>query len=1432
MIQHIIRFSVKNKLVVAIAVIALVIAGVYSMFKLPLDAVPDITNNQVQIVTVSSSLAPQEVEQFITFPVENAMANIPGVEEVRSISRFGLSVVTVIFEDDVPILEARQFVKEQIDIASKEIDPALGTPEMMPITTGLGEIYQYVLQVDSNYRDIYSPTELRTIQDWIVKKQLMGVKGIIDVSSFGGFLKKYEVAIDPLRMQAQDVTMDEVFAALSNNNQNSGGSYIEQGENAFYIRMEGLVSELADIERIAIKDNEGRPVLIRDIGSVDFGSPPRYGAMTMDGNGEAVGGITLMLKGSNSSEVIDRVKERIDRIQASLPKGVHIYPYLDRSVLVNKTIHTVSKNLIEGGLIVIFVLVLLLGNFRAGMIVASVIPLSLLFAFILMRSFGVSANLMSLGAIDFGIVIDGAVIVVEGVIHYIFSKYQGRTLKQGEMDDVIINSASKIIGSAIFGVLIIIVVFVPIMTLTGIEGKMFSPMAQTVSFAIIGALLLSITYVPMMSALILKKEIRAHRSFSDRLVEWIQSAYKPTLQKVLNYPKMVIGVAFGMLIAAVLLFNSLGAEFVPTLEEGDLAMQVTIPPGSSLTHMIETTSEAERILKSQFPEVKHVVSKIGTAEIPTDPMAVEDADVMILLKDQSEWTSADNREDLADLMKKSLEKISWAQFDFTQPIELRFNELISGSKSDVAVKLFGEDLEELSHIGEKIAAVIKKVPGAGDVKLEQTEGLPQIMIRYNREKLAIHQLTIDQVNQVIRAAYAGEDVGTVYEGQRRFPLSVRLEDEFRQQVNLGQLFVHTASGEVIPLSEVASIHMESGPMQVSRENAQRRISVGVNVRNRDLAGFVEEVQRKLEAQIKLPAGYYLEYGGQFENLQAAKVRLAIAVPIALLMILVLLYFTFRSMRYALLIYVTVPLATVGGVLALVLRGMPFSISAGVGFIALFGVAVLNGIVLITYFNRLREEGNKDLRSVVLEGSLLRLRPVLMTAAVASLGFLPMAVATSAGAEVQKPLATVVIGGLISATLLTLLVLPVLYVLSHRKGRKKKPKTAVAATLLLFLLPGFGRAQELSMERAMDAALQNNLVLKEIQRDQRLNKLDQRSAFSPGEFSLNYQHGQMNTEAQDYYVEGDQDLGNLLAMIRAKQTANAVGDQLESAYDIAVREVKFETRKAWANWVYAQAMIDLLTTQRDLLNVHVQQMDLKRKSGDISEMEYSLASLEQAGLQQKIHDWTLTKEVCIRNLEKWMGTGLSGTAPSWENLINDGLTIAELTAPDSTLLAPLHLELVALQKERQGARAIWFPSLSLGYFNQSIDHVNNYQGLKVGVRIPLFDFSRQREAQRAQARIDFQEERIRYENEQLDLSYASVKRSYEQALEIREDFGRTWLLEAERLQKAAEAEYNEGDVNYYLYLQSRLKIAEIQGLSLQVDLDSILAQYELLYYLNK
>jgi heavy metal efflux system protein len=1044
MLDKIIYYSIKNKLVIGLFTVALIIWGSYSLMKLPIDAVPDITNNQVQIITAAPSQSALDIERLVTFPVEQTMATIPNIEEIRSFSRFGLSVVTIVFHNNVDVYWARQQVSERLNAAATQIPEGVGTPEMAPVTTGLGEIYQYIVRPKEGFESKYDAMELRSIQDWIVRRQLLGIPGVADVASFGGYLKQYEIALNPDKLRSYNLGVTDIFKALERNNQNTGGAYIDKKPNAYFIRSEGLIESTDDIGKIVVSNTEdGIPILVRNVAEVKFGHATRYGALTYNAEGEVVGAIVLMLKGENSNAVVNRVKERMAQIEKSLPEGVTIEPFLDRSTLVGRAIGTVEKNLIEGALIVILVLVLFLGNLRAGLIVASVIPLAMLFAVSLMRVFGVSGNLMSLGAIDFGLIVDGAVIIVEATMHHLGLRKTTQRLTQGEMDSEVYESASKIRTSAAFGEIIILIVYLPILALVGIEGKMFKPMAQTVSFAILGAFILSLTYVPMMSALFLSKEPYHKRNISDRMMEFFHRIYTPIINGALRRKMIVVATSIILLVISLFVFLRMGGEFLPTLEEGDFAVETRVLTGSSLSYTVEATTKAADILLREFPdEVKEVVGKIGSSEIPTDPMPIEACDLMVILKDKDEWTKADNREELAEAMSEALEDVPGVTFGFLQPIQMRFNELISGVRQDVAIKIFGEDLETLTTLAQQIGKVVNTVEGAKDLYVEEVSGLPQIVVNINRDEVAKYGLNVDDVNEVINTAFAGQSAGLVFEGERRYDLTVRLDSANRQTIDdVRNIFIATPKGEQIPLKQLADVEFKLGPNQIQRENAQRRITVAFNVRGRDVASVVKEIQQKIESQIDFPAGYYPTYGGQFENLQEAQARLSIAVPVALFLIFALLFFTFHSVKQSALIFTAIPMAAIGGVFALLLRGMPFSISAGVGFIALFGVAVLNGIVLIAEFNRLKNEGMTDLKEIILKGTHIRLRPVLMTAAVASLGFLPMALATSAGAEVQKPLATVVIGGLISSTILTLVVLPCLYYYAEQIGSKRNKSTA-------------------------------------------------------------------------------------------------------------------------------------------------------------------------------------------------------------------------------------------------------------------------------------------------------------------------------------------------------------------------------------------------------
>ena len=1041
MIDKIISFSINNKLIVVLLVLGLIAWGSYSLTQLSVDAVPDITDNQVQVITITPALAAQEVERLITFPIEMTMASIPDIEEIRSFSRFGLSVVTVVFKEKTDIYWARQQIGERLAEAEKQIPEGIGTPEMGPITTGLGEIYQYVVHTKEGYEDQYSAMDLRTIQDWIIRRQLIGTPGVADVSSFGGYLKQYEVAIKPESLRSMDLTISDVFTALEQNNQNTGGAYIDKRPNAYFIRSEGMVSSLDDIGAIVVKnDEDGIPVLIRDVAKVQFGHAVRYGASTRGGK-EVVSAIVMMLKGENSAKVIKDVKERIEQIEKTLPEGVVIEPFLDRTKLVNKAIGTVTKNLTEGALIVVLVLVLLLGNFRAGFIVASVIPLSMLFAFSMMNLFGVSANLMSLGAIDFGLIVDGAVIIVEGVVQRIVTSkniYAGaERLSNEQMNNQVHEASKRMMSSAVFGQIIILIVYLPILALVGIEGRMFGPMAQTVSFAILGALILSLTYVPVMSFLFLSRKTEHKENISDKIIDFIRKLYNPLIHFALRRKYTVLLSAFILLVSSLVVFLNMGGEFIPTLEEGDFAVETRVMTGSSLFETIDASHKASAILLENFPEVKEVVGKIGSGEIPTDPMPIEACDLMIILKDKKEWTSGKTREELANKMSEALSVLPGVSFSFQQPIQMRFNELMTGARQDVVLKIYGEDLDALSEQAVKVGRVVNTVKGTSDLYVEEVTGLPQIVVEFDRDKIAKFGLNIAEVNRSIKTAFAGVSAGLVFEGERRFDLVVRLDKSSRKDLSdVATLFINTPSGNQVLLDQVADISFKEGPNQIHRDDTKRRITVAFNVRDRDVESIVDEIKQKVDESVRLPVGYYITYGGQFENLVKAKKRLSAAVPIALAMIFIMLFFAFKSVKQGLLIFTAIPLSAIGGIFALYLRGMPFSISAGVGFIALFGVSVLNGIVLINEFNLLKKDGIKDLHERVLKGTSVRLRPVILTAAVASFGFLPMALSTSPGAEVQKPLATVVIGGLITATLLTLIVLPILYIFFER-GLKNK-----------------------------------------------------------------------------------------------------------------------------------------------------------------------------------------------------------------------------------------------------------------------------------------------------------------------------------------------------------------------------------------------------------
>ena len=1414
MFKAIVHFSIQKKLFVGLTTLFLLLGGIYAMMTLPIDAVPDITNNQVQIVTVSPTLAPQEVEQLITMPIEIAMSNIMNVEEIRSVSRFGLSLVTVVFKESVPTLDARQLINEQIQTVAGEIPTELGTPELMPITTGLGEIYQYVLRVEPGYEEKYDAMELRTIQDWIVKRQLSGIPGIVEINSFGGYLKQYEVAVDPDALYSLNITIGEVFEALNRNNQNTGGSYIEKINKAYYIRSEGMIGKIKDIERIVITNRGGIPIHISDVGSVRFGSAKRFGAMTKDGEGECVGGIAMMLKGANANVVTKELEARVERVQKMLPEGVRVEPYLNRSELVDRNISTVIRNLIEGALIVFIVLIIFLGNVRAGLIVASVIPLAMLFAFILMRVFGVSANLMSLGAIDFGIVVDGSIVILEGILAHIYSRrLMGRTLSAEEMDREVEAGAGHVARSATFAVLIILIVFFPLLTLTGIEGKYFTPMAKTLVFCIIGALILSLTYVPMMASLFLKRTISSKPTFADRFFGKLNGVYRRTLHFCLRHIWGTIACSFAALAVSLFLFTRLGAEFIPTLDEGDFAMQMTLPAGSSLTHSIELSKQAEETLMKNFPEIKHVVAKIGTAEVPTDPMAVEDADIMIVMKPFKEWTSASSRAEMVEKMKASLEPITGAEFNFSQPIQLRFNELMTGAKADIAIKLYGEDMAELYKKAKEASLFVEQVPGAADVIVEQAMGLPQLVVHYDRAKIARYGMNIEELNTIIRTAYAGEAAGVVFENERRFDLVLRLDNDKVADLNLDKLFVRTAEGIQIPVSEVATIGLVNGPLQINRDATKRRIVIGVNVRDADIQKVVRTIQETLDKHIKLEPGYYFEYGGQFENLRNAIDTLTIVIPVALSLILLLLFFAFKSVTYSLVVFSTVPLSLIGGILALWLRGLPFSISAGVGFIALFGVAVLNGILMINHFNNLRKQTKYQMTTnrILAKGCPHLLRPVFLTGLVASLGFVPMAIAKSAGAEVQRPLATVVIGGLIVSTILTLIIIPVFYRLVNSSAAWKRQrwlKRLLPFLLFLGILFPTHAQQTVSLEEAVTIALENHPRLKTATASIERSRASRGESWEVSPTTFNYSWGQINGETRnDNQMEITQSLGSLLTPFYKNALVNRQVATGEYYRDLVKKEITAEVKRAWAYYQYAFHLCALYKEQIEWAGRLRKASQLRYEQGDITLLERNMSSTLVADLQTRLSQAEEELQLATRRFS-WTCYSDSPLLPMDTTLVLFPARVAEIAPSD------IHLNYFRSVADEKKAmlrieRSRFFPELSVGYVRQKIAPLSGLDSWMVGISFPVLFFPQHSRVR--QAKIDSYiarteaESNIRQLNNKVEELSVALRKEGEH---IRY-YTTGALPEAEALLKSATVQFKESETDITQFVQSLNAAREIR-----------------------
>jgi len=1421
MLNKIIGFSVRNKLVVALFTIALVIYGVFELFKLPVDAVPDITNNQVQIITVAPSYGAADIERLVTFPVEQASSNIAGIKEIRSYSRFGLSLVTLVFNDDVDVYWARQQVSERLVVVQESIPDGIGKPEMGPISTGLGEIYQYVVKPKKGYENKYNITELRTIQDWIVRRQLLGVKGVAEVSSFGGKLKQYEVAIHPGKLQAQQITIADVFTALESNNQNTGGSYIEKQSTVLYIRTEGLIGTKDDIENIVIKSRPGiTPLLIRDVADVNIGAATRYGALTYNDEGEVSGAIVMMLKGANSNVVIESIKSKIAEIQKTLPEGVVIEPFLDRTNMVTNAINTVQTNLLEGALIVVFVLVLFLGNLRAGLVVASVIPLSMLFAVIMMNLFGVSGNLMSLGALDFGLIVDGAVIIVEAIMHQLSHsrKFAGLTiLSHHDMDKEVKSASSKMMNSAVFGQIIILIVYLPIFSLQGIEGKMFKPMAQTVAFALLGAFILSLTYIPMISSIVLSRKIKMKQNLSDRIMAKIETGYKSALTKALRIPKTIITTVVVLFILAVFLLSRMGGEFIPSIEEGDYAVETRVLSGSSLNTTIENVQKVAGILKSRFPEVINIVTKIGSSEVPTEPLPMDMGDMIINLKPKSEWTSAATFDELSEKMGAAASEVPGVTTSFQFPVQMRFNELMTGARQDIVCKIFGEDFDTLGVYAKQLGNITKTVEGTTELYVEQITGTPQIVIKYNRAAIAQYGLNISDINRNVNAAFAGQSTGLVFEGEKRFDLVVRLLNEQRQDIkDVRNLLIPTPAGTQIPLHLVAAVELVDSPSQIQRENTQRRILVGFNASGRDIESIVEELREKVEAQIKLPTGYSISYGGSFENLNEAKSRLSVAVPVSLILIFLLLYFAFNSIKYGLLIYTAIPLSAIGGIFLLAMRGMPFSISAGVGFIALFGIAVLNGIVLVAEFNRIKTSGETNMKNIVTQGTVTRLRPVLMTAFVASLGFLPMALSNGAGASVQRPLATVVIGGLMIATLLTLFVLPILYI-TFEKGIKPKARKFIAATtLLLFAFLPASAQKPISITEATDIAISNNLLVKNrILRAEQARQLIKSGVDLP-KTAIQAEYGNFNSTLTDDRITVSQRFS--LPTVYRRQSRQLHEEWKSALLDVDLQEAEVRkiTRELFYELLLSYQKEQLLIKMDSNYTAFLRIAALRLKAGESNILEK--ASAENQLIQLRIQQKKLRqeKELLHQQLMLVLNTD-EQRIPKSETFKVDA------PVPDSaTLFAHPFLGLQQ-QQEKTAAAALLveksglLPDISIGYNNMSIrDGIryhsgNRFQSLQLGLEIPVFTARHSAKIKSAKTHQAIAKNETEHRKKQLQTTYASAKAQFEQYAEIVQEFESGALKNAENISLTLSRQLQTGEINYLEWT-----VLNQQSLSTQLD----------------
>ncbi|MUP47040.1 CusA/CzcA family heavy metal efflux RND transporter [Gramella sp. BOM4] len=1475
MINRIISFSINNKFIIGLLTLALIGTGIWSMSTVNLGSVPDITNNQVQVITQSPNLATEDIEQFVTYPVELSMGNLPGVTEIRSISRFGLSVVTIVFKDDMGTYLPRQLVQEKLNELGETIPDKFGSPAMGPISTGLGQIYEYTIKPKEGYETEYSPMELRTIQDWIVKRQLTLLEGVVEVNSFGGSIKQYEVAINPEKLNSMGISISEVYEALARNNVNTGGAYIEKNKMSNFIRGEGLIRSLEDIKKIAITTENAIPITIGDVAeNVQFGNQVRYGAFTQDGE-EAVGGIIMMLKGANPNAVIQDVKDRMAEVEKSLPEGLTIAPIIDRSELIARTTDTVKTNLLEGALIVIFALVILLGSLRGGLITATTIPLSLLFAFILMKQFNVWANLMSLGAIDFGIIIDGAVIIIEGTVYEIQKRIRSGKVKfnQAKMDEVAYDAGSTMMGSAFFGQIIILIVFTPILFLTGVEGKMFKPMAYTFGFAMIGAIFLCLTYVPMMSALFMKpiqnkknwfgKFERWLEKISDKIIGGIQKVYMPLLKGALKLKLIVIGSAVVLLVLAGFLFSRMGGEFVPQLDEGDIAMQALIRPGSSLTESIEVSKKIENILLENFPEIKTATARIGVADIPTDPMPMDIADMYLILeKDKDKWETSETKEGLIEQIKEKLdEELTGVNLVFTQPVELRFNELLEGVREDIAVKLYGEDLEVLSEKVQEMANIIQTVPGAGDVNAERTSGLPQMTVRFNRDKIAQYGLDIQKVNDYISTAFAGGTAGVIFEGEKRFDLVVRFDEDHRKNIDdLRGMYIDLPDGTQVPIKEIADIEYVPGPMQISRDDTYRRTYVGVNARGRDVESVVNDIQQKLDEELELPPGYYITYGGEFENLQSAKDRLVIVVPIALFLIFVLLYFALKSFSQSIMIYMAIPLAAIGGVFALWLRGMPFSISAGVGFIVLFGVAVLNGLVLINRFNSLKEEGVTSIKDRIFTGTKERIRPIMLTATTDIFGFLPMAFSTSAGAEVQQPLATVVIGGMLTATLLTLVVLPVLYTFVERKREKKEHHKlgssnmrSLATILIIGLIlggtfsvnaqsdavsseyPQQDTLQTISLKKAHEIAIKNFPQLKAAQLEIESEEVLRKTAYDFGNTQIFTGKEEVGNGSDGIYTQiGVQqqgiDIFGIAPRLKLQKERVALA---ENALELNTLEIEREVSRAWVS-VYTSKKTYQVYKKMDSIFEDIERAArIRYETEATSKLEYLATSNQGNEVKIQLEQAYRNYLKSLQRLNLWFVSDTIYDVPD--------LPVETLDEPLNFLAGSLenHPLLQVSEQRVEVAKAVtrerkseFLPKFQGQYARQEINGQSGFFQYQIGIQIPLFFGPELGRTQEAKVNRKIAEQNFYQDKLELETAYKNMREEFIKWRNSWNYYKDEALPLAKEQQEGSVLAFKEGAIDYVTFLQNIRDAIRIEVNAWSAFDNYLDSRYQLEYYLEK